>query len=187
MGGGVPEPEFLVVGHLSKPHGTRGEILVWPLTDRPEEVLAEGRELLLGDEAGEIGDAGAGRETLVVEASRPYRKGVLVKFGGIDDRASAAELMKRYLLVPAGELPEYEDEDEGALFYHELLGLLVVTVDGQEVGRVREVFETEPAHLLEVKGEGKVHLVPYVSRVIKEVDRTGGRLVIDPPEGLLEL
>lgn len=183
MEGRVPEPELLVVGHLSKPHGTKGEIMVWPLTDRPEEIFGIGREVMAGDEEGEPGDAPL---TLEIEESRPYRKGYLVKFRGIDDRNGAAELATRYLLVPASELPDEEDE-EGALFYHELLGLRVETVDGREVGRVREVFETEPAHLLEVKGEGKTHLVPYVSRVVKEVDREGGRLVIDPPEGLLEL
>lgn len=184
MAGGAPEPEFLVVGHLSKPHGTKGEILVWPLTDRPEEVFAPGRELTLGDEEGEPGDA---PEMVVVEASRPYRKGVLVKLTAVDDRTEAQELAGRYLLAPAAELAEEAEEEEGALYYHELLGLLVVTVDGREVGRVREVFETEPAHLLEVKGDGKVHLVPFVGRVVKEIDREGGRLVIDPPEGLLDL
>lgn len=182
MEGGVSEPEFLVVGHLSKPHGTKGEIMVWPLTDRPEEIFAPGREVTAGDEEGEPGDAPL---TLVVEESRPYRKGYLVKFQEVDDRNGAAELATRYLLVSAEELAEEEEED--ALFYHQLLGLRVETVDGREVGRVREVFETEPAHLLEVTGEGKIHLVPYVSRVVKEVDREGGRLVIDPPEGLLDL
>lgn len=182
MEGGIAEPEFLVVGQLSKPHGTRGEILVWALTDRPDEVLGPGRTVLLGDEEGEPGES---PETLMIEASRPYRKGVLVKFEGVDDRTTAQELATRYLLVSAAALPD--DEDEDALYYHELLGLRVETVDGREVGLVREVFETEPSHLLEVKGRGKIHLVPFVSRVVKEVDREGGRLVIDPPEGLLDL
>ena len=183
MEGRVPEPEFLVVGHLSKPHGTKGEILVWALTDRPDEVLAAGREVVLGDEEG---DPGAEPVTLVIEASRPYRKGVLVKFEGVEGREGAVELASRYVLVPAESLAGAVEEEE-ALYYHELLGMRVETVDGRVVGRVREVFETEPSHLLEVKGEGKVHLVPFVSRVVTEVDREGGRLVIDPPEGLLEL
>jgi ribosomal 30S subunit maturation factor RimM len=49
------DPAYLVVGHLSKPHGTRGELVVWPLTDRPDEVFAPGRRLLLGTDAGEWG------------------------------------------------------------------------------------------------------------------------------------
>lgn len=181
MEGGVPEPEFLVVGHLSKPHGNKGEILVWPLTDRPDEVFAPGRELLVGDEEGSPGEAPL---PLTVAASRPYRKGFLVRFEGVEDRTAAVGFVARYVLAPAETLGEAEED---ALYYHELLGLEVETVDGQAVGRVREVFETEPSHLLEVKGEGRIHLVPFTKRVVVEVDRAGGRLVIDPPEGLLEL
>lgn len=177
----APGPEFLVVGHLSKPHGNKGELMVWPLTDRPDEVLAAGREVVAGDENGEPGDAPL---ELVVESARPYRKGVLLKFEGVDDRTAAEMLAARYLLVPAASL---DDGDEDALYYHELLGLVVETAAGERVGRVREVYETEPSHLLEVKGEGRVHLVPFTRRIVKRIDREGGRLVIEPPEGLLDL
>ncbi|HSH44509.1 MAG TPA: ribosome maturation factor RimM [Longimicrobiales bacterium] len=175
------EPEFLVVGHLSKPHGNKGELLVWPLTDRPDEVLAPGRALLLGDEEGAAGEEPV---RVTVAASRPYRKGFLVRFKGVEDRTAAELLAARYLLERADALGE-AGEDEA--YYHELLGLRVETTDGTLVGRVREVYELDPAHMLEVKGETGVHLVPFTSRVVVEVDRAGGRLVIDPPEGLLEL
>ena len=178
MGG---DPEYLVVGHLSKPHGIRGEIMVWPLTDQPEELFSAGRELVLGDEQG---DAGGATETCVVEASRPYRNGILLKLEGVEDRSGAEELVSRYLLVPRSERGQLE---EGEFYYHQLLGLTVETVDGEAVGKVREVFETEPDHLLEVKGQGRRHLIPFTRRIVMEVDVDGGRVVIDPPEGLLEL
>ena len=178
MGG---DPAHLVVGHLSKPHGTRGEIMVWPLTDRPAEVFAPGARLLLGDDRG---DAGPSPEDVVVESSRAYRRGQLLKLEGVEDRNEAGELSGRYLLVPAEEVAELA---EGELFYHQLLGLEVETVDGGRVGQVREVYETEPDHLLEVKGEGKLHLVPFSRRIVRDVDLEAGRMVIDPPEGLLEL
>ena len=178
MGG---DPAHLVVGHLSKPHGVRGEIQVWPLTDRPDEVFVPGARLLLGDERGETGPS---PEEQVVESGRPYKRGVLLKLEGVDDRDAAAEVSGRYLLVPSEEVGTLE---EGELFYHQLLGLEVETVSGERVGRVREVYETEPDHLLEVKGEGKLHLVPFSRRVVRDVDVEAGRMVIDPPEGLLEL
>ena len=175
------DPAHLVVGHLSKPHGVRGEIMVWPLTDRPDEIFAPGSRLLLGNDRGETGPS---PEEQVVEASRPYRRGVLLKLQGVEDRDMAGDLSGRYLLVPAEEVGEL---GEGELFYHQLLGLEVETVDGERVGRVREVYETEPDHLLEVKGEGKLHLVPFSRRVVRDVDVEAGRMVIDPPEGLLDL
>lgn len=175
------EPEFLVVGHIARPHGVRGEVQVLTLTDRPDEVFAPGREVQLGDETGELP---AHSPTLTVERSRPYRRGLLVKFEQIPDRTAAERLPGRYLLVATEELAPAE---EGEVFYHQLLDAEVVTVAGETVGRVREVYETEPTHLLEVQADGKRHLVPFAESVVREVDVEHGRIVIDPPEGLLEL
>jgi 16S rRNA processing protein RimM len=138
--------------------------------------------LLLGSETGELD---AESEELVVEESRPFKRGELVKFEGIADRTAAETLTGRYLLAPRTALPEPEP---GEFYYHQLLGLAVETVSGKPVGRVREVFETEPHHLLEVKSaDGKLHLIPFAERIVKEIDLEGGRLVIEPPPGLLEL
>jgi 16S rRNA processing protein RimM len=180
-GEGRAEPEFLVVGQVTKPHGTRGESFVWPLTDRPDEVYAPGREVILGDTEGEIGEEPL---TLVVERVRPFKRGLLVKFEGYPDRTSVEPFAQRYLLQPVGAL---EPLEEGEVYYHQLLGLEVVTTDGEVVGRVREVYETEPAHLLEVKGARKSHLIPFVERIVKKIDLEAGRLVIKPPPGLLDV
>jgi len=176
------DPDHLVVGHVSKPHGTKGELFVWPLTDRPDEVLGPGRTVLLGDEEGALADDA---DELVVERSRPFKRGTLVKFEGLDERNDVEAFAGRYLLVPIDGLAQLE---EGEVFYHQLLGSEVVTADGETVGRVREVYETAPAHLLEVKAEdGKVHLVPFSERIVRKVDVGARRIVIKPPPGLLEL
>ena len=66
--------------------------------------------------------------------------------------------------------------------------LRVELKDGTAVGTVREVFESTPADLLEVEGgDGRRHLVPFAEQLVVEVDVASGRLVIDPPAGLLEL
>jgi len=67
------------------------------------------------------------------------------------------------------------------------VGLSVETVDGREVGRVSQVYELRPADLLEVQGPKGVVMVPYRREIVVEVDLDGERLVIDPPEGLLDL
>ncbi|HUH12401.1 MAG TPA: ribosome maturation factor RimM [Longimicrobiales bacterium] len=174
-------PEHLIVGHLAKVHGTKGELFIWPLTDTPERIFAEGETLLLGDEHGGLGERPL---EVVVERSRPFKKGVLVKLEGFEDRNAVEPLARRYVLAETSRTKPLE---EGEVFYHQLLGLEVITTDGQRVGRVHEVFETEPAHLLEVRGEGKTHLIPFVERIIKKVEPEAGRLVIKPPPGLLEI
>jgi 16S rRNA processing protein RimM len=175
-------PEHLVVGHVARPHGTRGELFVWPLTDRPEALFVAGRTLLLGDADGGLDEAAG---AVVVSAARAFKRGLLLSLEGFADRGAVEPLCGRYLLAPVGALAPRE---EGEVFYHELLGLRVETVAGEEVGRVREVYELAPADLLEVKGaDGRLHLIPFAAHLVREVDVAGGRLVIDPPPGLLEL
>ncbi|HEX7051464.1 MAG TPA: ribosome maturation factor RimM [Longimicrobiales bacterium] len=178
---GEAGPEFLVVGHITKPHGTKGEVYVWPLTDRPEQLFAKGRELVLGDSEGAPGDEPL---ALRVERVRAFKRGLLVKFEGFPDRTAVEPFSQRYLLVPAEAVPPLE---EGEVFYHQLLGLEVVTTAGEVVGRVREVFETEPAHLLDVQDGGRSRLIPFVERIVREVDLEAGRIVIEPPPGLLDV
>jgi 16S rRNA processing protein RimM len=181
-GAGATSPDHLVVGHISRPHGTRGELFVWPLTDRPAELFAAGRALLLGDENGVLHP---GAPSVVVEHSRPFKRGLLVAFENVADRVAAESLARRYLLIPAADAPPLE---EGEVFYHELLGCAVETVEGRSVGAVTEVFETEPHHLLQVRGpDGRDRLVPFAERIVRDIDTAARRIVIDPPDGLLDL
>ena len=182
MEGREGDPEFVVVGHLSKLHGTKGEILVWPLTDRPATTFHPGVDLLVSDADG--GDPDPALPPVRVVAVRPYRKGLLVFFEGIEDRDRAELLRDRYLLRSFDEI---EPLEEGEIFYHQLLGLLIVTTDGLEVGRVKEVYGLSPTDLLEIEGEGRDHLIPFTRRVVVEWSVEEGRMVIDPPEGLLDL
>lgn len=176
------DPEHLVVGQISRVHGNRGELYVWPLTDDPDEVFVEGAEVLLSDAEGKLGPR---PHVLEIASRRPFKRGLLVKFAGHEDRTAAEPLARRYLLAPIEQLRAPE---AGEVFYHQMLGLEVLTGEGESLGRVREVFEIGPGYLLEVAGdEGRTRLIPFVEHVVREVDVDGGRLVIDPPEGLLDL
>ena len=179
---GRRDPRYLAVGHLAKPHGIKGELFVSPLTDHPERAFAPGVVLSLGAAEGTEPDPDL--PPLRVESARPFRTGWLVCFGGVDDRNQAELLRGRYLYRAVDELEPLAD---GELFYHQLLGMKVVTVDGQDVGRVTEVYELAPTHLLEVTGDGAQRLIPFSERVVVRVDADGGTMVIDPPPGLLEL
>ena len=103
---------------------------------------------------------------------------------GTDDRTAAERIKGRYLLRPYSEAAP-PDEDE--VFYHELLGMQVETDSGDVVGSVTEVYELAPADLLEVEGPDGTRLIPFSRQVVVEVDRSRGRIVVSPPEGLLDL
>lgn len=173
-------PPFLVVGHLNKAHGTRGELFVWPLTDHPETHFAPGVVHLPGDDEGHAPSPDLA--PLTIESVRAYRKGFLAKFRGIDDRTAAEQVRGRYLLRPFDTIDELA---EGEVFYHELLGSTVVTSDGSVLGSVSEVYAVKPADLLEVAGPDGTIMLPLIPEMVVEIDREARRVVVDPPEGLL--
>ena len=178
----VGDPDFVVIGHITKPHGTRGEVYVWPLTDHPDSTFEPEASFRLSDADGEAPDPGV--SPLRVRSVRPYRRGFLVCFHGVVDRDAADLLRNRYLLRA---FDQTEPLEEGEIFYHQLLGLRVVTAEGLELGRIKEVYGLKPADLLEVEGPDGAHLIPFTRQVILHWSVDEGTMVIDPPKGLLEL
>lgn len=175
-------PSHLVVGHLNKAHGTRGELFLWPLTADPDEAFAAGAELYLADEAGQQPDTGFA--AVRVRGVRPFKRGFLVRLEGIDSRDQAEWLAGRYVLRPLAELRPLE---EGEIFYHELLGMRVESGEGEPIGEISEVYELSPVHLLQVERESGAVLVPFARDMVRLLDREGKRLVMDLPDGLLDL
>ena len=174
-------PDLTIVGRVRKAHGIRGELVIEPLTDAPDAVFAPGRRVFAGTVHGD--PSPDGRE-LTVEDSRPFKGGWIVAFTQILDRNEAERWRERYVLAPANELePAREDE----VYLHELLGMVIELEGSREVvGTVTDVYELPQGVMLDVRRETGTVLVPFRSEVVTKVDRDGRRLVIAPPEGLLE-
>jgi 16S rRNA processing protein RimM len=168
----------VVVGRLRKPHGLKGECTLFPLTDDPETIFAPGRELSVVNLAGET-VAGP----LTIEQSRSYHREWLVKFAGVDSRDALEPFRAHFLGVPAEALgPLAEDE----VYLHELDGFSVRLADETPLGLVSAVYELPAGIMIEVQGPKREFLLPYKKEFVQQVDRAGRRLVITPPEGLLE-
>lgn len=120
-------------------------------------------------------------ETRRIEEARPQGRVWAVKIEGVADRTAAEALVGAEVLAPREELG---DPGEGRHFWADLEGLPVVTAAGEAVGRVTGLYETGGVDVLVVTGEGGEKLVPLAPYV--EVDREGRRIVVDPPEGLLD-
>jgi len=166
--------ERLCVGVVVGAHGTGGAVKIKSFTRRPGDLAAYGP---LTDETG-------GRSYRVAIASG--RGDVMVcRMDGVEDRDAAAALKGLRLYVSRSALPPTEGEEE---YYHaDLLGLAVETVAGEALGRVRAVHDFGAGDVIEVSGEaGGSVFVPFTRAVVPKVDLAAGRLVVDPPEGLLE-
>jgi 16S rRNA processing protein RimM len=167
----------LVVGRVGRPHGLRGEVTVEVRTDDPDQRFSAGSAL---------DTVPAERGPLTVAGTRWHSGTLLVRFAGYDDRNAAEELRDTVLVIDSSDLAPLEDPEE---FYdHDLIGLEVMTVRGELVGTVTDVLHHGQALLL-IQGAGSRSaaemLVPFVAAIVPEVD-VPGRLVIDPPEGLID-
>jgi 16S rRNA processing protein RimM len=174
-------PRYLLVGEIRKPHGIKGELFVAPTTDHVDAVYAPGAELLLADPDGRPLDV---ERPLVVVQARPFKKGLIVRLDGVEDRNAAEVLRGRTFAVSAEDVPPLEDEE---YFLHDLTDLEVQDVDGERVGRVQDVYTIGAAHLLGVHDGERERLVPFNRTVVREVDIDAGRIVIEPIPGLLDV
>jgi 16S rRNA processing protein RimM len=152
----------LEVGRIGRAHGLQGEVSVAPISNRPER-FAPGSTLYAGDRA------------LLIVSSRRHQQRWLVRFDGVDDRSGAESLRNQVLFGGA-----FADAPEGEMWAHELIGAQVRDRAGNALGEVVAI-EENPAHDLLVLEGGS--LVPVVFIVSNEP----GLIVIDPPEGLLDL
>jgi 16S rRNA processing protein RimM len=162
----VSDARRLEVGRVGRAHGLRGEVAVTFSTDRTERTVP-GTQLVA------VTDRGVERD-LVVAESRPHQGRWLIRFEGVGDRTAAEAL--RGCMLHAEELAGGEDE----LWVHELVGVTVVDTGGMTIGRVAAV-EANPAHDLLVLDSGALVPVTFV------VEHDRARVVVDLPEGLLEL
>ncbi|MFD7655623.1 ribosome maturation factor RimM [Actinosynnema sp. NPDC059797] len=168
----------VVVGRVAKAHGIGGELAVDLRTDLPETRFAPGSVLVA-----KLRD-GTSRN-LTVAAARNHSGRLLVRFEEVLTRDVAETLRGTLLFAGTDDLPPTGDPDE---FYdHELEGLVAELVDGTRVGTVREVLHGPGGELLVIVREsGDEAMVPFVRDIVPAVDVPGGRLVLDPPEGLLD-
>lgn len=167
---------MFVVARIGKPHGLRGEVTVQVHTDNPQERFAVGTSFATEPDRG----------PLTVRSVRVHQQIYLLGFDGVADRTAAEALRNTRLLIDEADETELEDED--AWREEDLVGLSVELLDGTVIGEVVALHTREVQDLLEVRRpDGREVLVPFVEEIVPEIDEEVGRVVIDPPAGLLEL
>jgi 16S rRNA processing protein RimM len=184
----MPGPEYAIVGLIRKAQGIRGEVVVEPLTDKPDVVFASGSRVFAGTTDGELATVHdvRGEEnvpTLTITRSQPFKKGLIVQFEELQDRDSAELWRGRYLLAPFSELPPLQDDE---VYLHDLTGMKVVTPAGAEIGEVTTFYELPQGVMLDVNTARGSVLIPYRAEIVVRTDLETRTIVMDDKLGLLE-
>ncbi len=171
------DPDDLIsIARIVRPQGNRGEVIAGLMTDFPERFArldrvrvkrADGELLVLG-----------------LENSRLHKGRVVLKFAGCDDIDSAEELRDAVLVVTRDQVVELPED---TYYDFDLIGCEALTTDGRRLGRVAEVQRYGAAPLLAVQDGERELLIPFTLSICVEIDIAAKRIVVDPPEGLLDL
>jgi 16S rRNA processing protein RimM len=170
----VSSDRRVLIGVIVGVQGVRGQVRIKSYAARPEDVGAYGP---LQDKSGQ--------RRFEVKAEGVSRGAVIGRIAGIADRNAAEALRGVELYVDRAALPAAKDDE----YYHaDLIGLVAQDRTGGRIGTVRSVEEYGAGPLLQIErpGSRKTVLVPFTKAVLVEVDLAGGRIVLDPPAGLLE-
>lgn len=168
--------DMALVGRIARTHGLRGEVIVNLETDFPDERFYPGAELFVA--------RGAVMTRLTLAGVRFHQGRPIIAVTGIDSIDAAQELSGLDLRVPPEQLLPLP---AGTFYRHDLVGCRVETSVGRTVGIVKEVEGSLAASRLVVVSGDREILIPLASEICTAIDAEGKRIVIEPPEGLLEL
>ncbi len=168
--------DFIPLGKISKPHGIRGEVKIYPYSGSPEQFVDAYKHVYMAvDKQGPLVEQ-------TIERARIQGKLVLAKFANCSDRAAAEHIVGLEVFVHKNNLPEL---GENEFYLHELVGKEIVDTSGTLLGVSNRILTTSGRDLLIVQNRGRKYMVPIVGDFIQSIDNK--RVVLDLPPGLLDI
>lgn len=168
--------DMVLVGRIARAHGNRGQVIVDPATDFPDERFKAGSVLCIR--------RGGATEDVRVEHVRFHRGRPIIGLAGIDTMNAAEALAGIELRVGADAL---QPLPAGSYYHHDLIGCAVETPGGEPIGRVRAVEGDAAGSRLVVESAHGDVLIPIVEGICAAIDVEARKIVVAPPEGLLDL
>lgn len=172
----MKKPRLIPVGRIARPHGVRGALKLYPYG----ETLAgqsSGDKLFLNSASRRT------RSELTFVSLRSQGRVWVAQFEELTNVDEAREFVGEEVFLPEDRLPP---TGEGEYYHYQLIGLSVETLQGRQMGTLRAIIETGGSDVYVVDFDGSEILIPAVEGVILDVDLVRQRMVIDPPEGLID-
>jgi 16S rRNA processing protein RimM len=174
----MADDDLIVVGRVARTHGNRGQVIVNPETDFPDERFRPGVVLLV------LPGGGGTPVARRITAARFHQGRPVIALEGIDSMSDAEALAGAELLLASSELGELP---AGTFRHYELIGCEVRDTSQALLGRVTAVEGPMERSRLIVEGARGEIQVPLIEGICVSIDPAAGRIVVDPPEGLIEL
>ncbi|MBO8137729.1 MAG: ribosome maturation factor RimM [Desulfotomaculum sp.] len=170
------EQDYITIGEIVNTHGIRGEVRLIPLTDFPDRFKELDEVSVYINEQ---------RYTYHVEKSRRHKQFIVVKFKEIDNINDAEKLKGGLMQITREQLMPLPKD---SYYIFEIVGLDVYDENGEKLGQVKNVLKTGANDVYVVKPlHGRDILVPALKKVVKKIDLEANRMVVELPEGLLDL
>lgn len=167
---------MVLVGRIARAHGNRGQVIVDPSTDFPEERFKAGSVVHIR--------RGAAAEPVTIESVRFHRGRPILGLAGIDTMDAAEALAGIELRISGDAL---QPLPAGSYYHHDLIGCSVQTPRGEPIGRVTSVEGNAAGSRLVVETPQGEVLIPMAEGIWQSVDLPARKIVVEPPEGLLDL
>jgi 16S rRNA processing protein RimM len=175
----APEPQaperLVPLGEIVATHGIAGWLKLNPYNSKSPTLVSTRKIFLEKDGA---------RSAHRVQAIKPHKNQLLVRLQGVDGIDAAEKWIGAIVSVAELDLPALSADE---YYYYQVVGLEVFDTHGNRVGTIARLLSTPGGDLYVVQGEAKEYLIPVTKEIVEKIDFTTGRIIINPPEGLLEL
>lgn len=167
--------QLVPLGEIVATHGLDGWVKVHPF-NLDSDTLRSGLQVCL--------DRSDGQALYEIESSKPHKKQLLIKLRGIDHIDAAKPLIGATLGVDNSALAALEP---GQYYQYQVAGFDVVDCNGNQIGTLVATLKTAGGDIYVVQGVDKEHLIPAVKEIVEKVDFDEKKIIINPPDGLLDL
>ncbi len=166
----------VLLGKVIATHGIRGQLRVIPFSGETSTIASLRSVLLKGP--------GSAMESFEVAHAVTHGKKVLIALKEFDNINQVLQLVGREVYALREQLPELSPDE---YYWCDLLGLRVVTVDGEVLGALAEIIATGSNDVYVVREGTREYLIPALEDVVIDIDLDAGVMTVSPPEGLLDL
>lgn len=165
------EPEYITIGMIVSLWGLQGHVKVIVETDFPQRFASTSRIYI-------------DRQETVIDEAAWHKGNAIIKLQGVGTEQDAEPMVGHVIEIHRSQLFSLEDDE---YFHFQLIGLNVITTEGDAIGTITEILSMASADVYVIKGNNGEILVPATDEIIKSINLEQGLMVIEPMDGLLDL